>query len=141
MQHCPTSRLDGIRRGVKVPVQLVKLKELVAIFRKGCGCVCKTEACTVHGFEAPDGVSVMQAATGYGVPGILAECGGSAICATCHVIVDDAWIDRLPAPLANELEMLECTASERLPGSRLSCQIQLNPALQGLVLRLPERQV
>ena len=96
---------------------------------------------TVHGFEAPDGVSVMQAATGYGVPGILAECGGSAICATCHVIVDDAWIDRLPAPLANELERLECTASERLPGSRLSCQIQLNPALQGLVLRLPERQV
>ena len=96
---------------------------------------------TVHGFEAPDGVSVMQAATGYGVPGILAECGGSAICATCHVIVDDAWIDRLPAPLANELEMLECTASERLPGSRLSCQIQLNQALQGLLLRLPERQV
>ncbi len=96
---------------------------------------------TVHGFEAPDSVSVMQAATGYGVPGILAECGGSAMCATCHVIVDDQWIDRLPAPLARELELLECTASERQPGSRLSCQIQLNPALQGLVLRLPERQV
>lgn len=95
---------------------------------------------TVHSFEAPNGVSVMQAATGVGVPGILAECGGSAMCATCHVVVDDAWRDRLPAPLANELEMLECTAVERSPGSRLSCQIQLTPALQGLVLHLPERQ-
>ncbi len=95
---------------------------------------------TVHGFEAPDGVSVMQAATGFGVPGLVAECGGSAMCATCHVIVDDAWINRLPAPLANELELLDCTAVERSSGSRLSCQIQLTPALQGLVLHLPERQ-
>ena len=95
---------------------------------------------TVHGFEAPDGISVMQAATSFGVPGLVAECGGSAMCATCHVIVDDAWIARLPAPLANELELLECTAVERGAGSRLSCQIQLTPALQGLVLHLPERQ-
>ena len=95
---------------------------------------------TVHSFEAPDGVSVMQAATGFGVPGIVAECGGSATCATCHVMVDEAWIGRLPAPLAHEREMLDCTAVPRTPGSRLSCQIQLTPALQGLVLRLPERQ-
>ena len=63
-----------------------------------------------QGFEAPAGVSAMQAATGAGVRGIVAECGGSAMCATCHVYVDPAWIDRLPAPLSNELEMLECTA-------------------------------
>ena len=94
----------------------------------------------VHSFEAPDGASVMQAATGFGVPGIVAECGGSAMCATCHVMVDAAWIARLPAPLANELEMLECTASPRTAGSRLSCQIKLTPALQGLLLHLPERQ-
>ncbi len=96
---------------------------------------------TVHSFEAPEGVSVMQAATGFGVPGITAECGGSAMCATCHVMVDDAWLDKLPPPLANELKMLECTACERAPGSRLSCQIKLTPELQGLVMRLPERQV
>ena len=95
---------------------------------------------TVHSVEAPDGVSVMQAATGFGVPGIVAECGGSAMCATCHVMVDEAWIARLPAPLANELEMLECTAVPRTPGSRLSCQIKLTPELQGLLLRLPDRQ-
>ncbi|HSW07937.1 2Fe-2S iron-sulfur cluster-binding protein [Aquabacterium sp.] len=93
-----------------------------------------------QGFEAPEGVSVMQAATGFGVAGIVAECGGSALCATCHVYVDAAWVDQLPPPLANELEMLDCTAAERRPGSRLSCQITLNAAMQGLVLHLPERQ-
>jgi 2Fe-2S ferredoxin len=93
-----------------------------------------------QGLEAPEGVSVMQAATGAGVRGIVAECGGSAMCATCHVYVDPAWVERLPAPLANELEMLECTADERRPESRLSCQIKLTADLQGLVVRLPERQ-
>ncbi len=93
-----------------------------------------------RGLEAPEGVSVMAAATGAGVPGIVAECGGSAMCATCHVYVDPAWADRLPAPLANELEMLECTAAERGPTSRLSCQLKLTAALQGLIVRIPERQ-
>ena len=95
---------------------------------------------TEQGFEAPAGVSLMQAATGAGVDGIVAECGGSAMCATCHVYVDPAWFDRLPAPLPNELEMLECTAAEREPTSRLSCQIKLTTALQGLVVRIPDRQ-
>jgi 2Fe-2S ferredoxin len=62
------------------------------------------------------------------------------MCATCHVYVDPAWIDRLDPPLANELEMLECTASERLSNSRLSCQIKLTAAMQGLVVRIPESQ-
>ena len=92
------------------------------------------------GLTADDGVSVMAAATGAGIPGIVAECGGSAMCATCHVYVDEAWIDQLPAPLANELEMLECTAADRQPNSRLSCQIKLSPALQGLVVHVPDRQ-
>ncbi len=95
---------------------------------------------TPHGLEAPEGVSLMQVATGAGLNGIVAECGGSAMCATCHVYVDPAWADRLPAPLGNELEMLECTATERLPTSRLSCQIKLTAALDGLVVRIPERQ-
>jgi ferredoxin, 2Fe-2S len=93
-----------------------------------------------HGLEAPEGVSVMAAATGAGIAGIVAECGGSAMCATCHVYVDPAWVDRLPPPLANELEMLACTAAERAPNSRLSCQIKLTAALQGLVVRLPDEQ-
>jgi 2Fe-2S ferredoxin len=93
-----------------------------------------------YGLEAPEGASVMAAATGAGIPGILAECGGSAMCATCHVYVDPAWAGRLPAPLAKELELLDCTAAERLPTSRLSCQITLTSAMQGLALRIPDRQ-
>ncbi len=94
-----------------------------------------------EGFEAPDGVSLMQAATGYGIDAILAECGGSAICATCHVYIDEAWAGRLPPPDDNERALLDNTAAERRPTSRLSCQILLGPQLQGLVVRLPERQV
>ena len=93
-----------------------------------------------RGLEAPEGVSVMAAATGAGVPGIVAECGGSAMCATCHVYVDPAWAARLPAPLPNELELLECTAAERRPESRLSCQIRIEPALDGLRVQIPDRQ-
>lgn len=90
--------------------------------------------------DAAEGTSLMQAITSAGEAGIVAECGGSAMCATCHVYVDDTWIGRLAAPAANELEMLECTASERTSCSRLSCQIRLTAALDGLRVRLPERQ-
>jgi 2Fe-2S ferredoxin len=86
------------------------------------------------------GNSVMQLATGAGVAGIVGECGGSAMCATCHVYVDEAWLDKLPAAQAPELEMLECTAADRLPNSRLSCQIKLAPGLDGLTVRIPQRQ-
>jgi ferredoxin, 2Fe-2S len=90
--------------------------------------------------EAAAGTTVMQAVTAAGEDGIVAECGGSAMCATCHVYVDEAWAGRLPALLATESEMLECTAAERTATSRLSCQIKLTNELDGLKLRLPERQ-
>ncbi len=90
---------------------------------------------------APTGTSVMQAAVSHGIAGILAECGGAAACATCHVYVDGAWLDRLPAMTADESDMLDCTASERRINSRLSCQIELSSDLDGLVVRTPETQV
>lgn len=92
------------------------------------------------GFEAPEGVSLMQAATGHGVPGIVAECGGAAQCATCHVYVDPSWVARLPAASDVEEALLACTAAEREPTSRLACQIRLTAALQGLTVRVPDRQ-
>jgi 2Fe-2S ferredoxin len=95
---------------------------------------------TEQGFEAPAGISAMQAATSYGVVGIVGECGGSMNCATCHVYVDAAWAERLPAPQLQELEMLDCTAAERRDTSRLCCQIALTPEMQGLVLHVPDRQ-
>jgi 2Fe-2S ferredoxin len=94
-------------------------------------------ALTLHG---EDGHSVMQSAVAQGVKGIVGECGGSAMCATCHVYVDAAWTGKLAPMLATEAQMLECTTSERRPQSRLSCQIKLTPALDGLLLHLPASQ-
>jgi 2Fe-2S ferredoxin len=90
--------------------------------------------------QVTEGQSLMQAAVSAGVHGIVGECGGSAMCATCHVYVDGAFSDQLPTPLETELEMLECTASERLTNSRLACQIKISAVHEGLLVRLPERQ-
>jgi 2Fe-2S ferredoxin len=93
-----------------------------------------------HQVEVPDGTSVMQGAVNNSVPGIVAECGGGLACATCHCYVDDAWIERVGSPSTPEMDMLEATACERQRGSRLSCQITMSEQLDGLVVRLPERQ-
>lgn len=91
--------------------------------------------------DANEGDSAMLAALTHGVDGIIAECGGGAVCATCHVYVEDAWLAKLPAVGGDEDDLLEGTAAERRPNSRLSCQIKMTPELHGLVLRLPDRQV
>lgn len=91
--------------------------------------------------DAAPGASVMETAIRHNVPGIDAECGGCLSCATCHVYVDEAWLDRLPAPDEDETEMLEYVAAERLTGSRLSCQLQVVAALDGLRVRIPAIQV
>jgi 2Fe-2S ferredoxin len=90
--------------------------------------------------NAEDGASVMLAALMHGVDHITAECGGNAVCATCHVYVDEAFAGKLDPVSDDEDALLDGTASERLPNSRLSCQIKVTPALDGLVVRLPERQ-
>ncbi len=95
---------------------------------------------TTQTLDGAPGATAMQVATGAGLDGIVAECGGSAMCATCHVYIDPAWLDKLPPPAPNELEMLECTSSERRLESRLSCQVKMNAALDGLVVRMPATQ-
>lgn len=90
--------------------------------------------------EATVGDSVMHAAIINGVSGITAECGGACSCATCHIYVDESWKDRLPAIGDDEEGMLECTASERRPNSRLSCQITVTDDLEGLIVNTPETQ-
>lgn len=90
--------------------------------------------------QAKAGLSVMQAAVAAGVKGIAADCGGMLTCATCHVFVDTAWIDRLVPPDEDERSMLDFTAAPREANSRLSCQIALTEALDGLTVRLPATQ-
>lgn len=87
-----------------------------------------------------DGRSLMKASVDAGIDGIAADCGGSLTCATCHVFIPEPWQQQLPPPSADEDTMLDYTAEERRPNSRLSCQIRLVPALDGLTVELPARQ-
>lgn len=90
--------------------------------------------------DAKLGSSVMENAVRNNVQGIDAECGGSCSCATCHVYVDDAFIALLSPADDMESELLDGVASEREAGSRLSCQIAMTAALDGLTVRVPETQ-
>jgi len=92
-----------------------------------------------HPVEADLGRTVMEAALKHAVPGIDADCGGSCSCATCHVYVDDAWVPRVGGRNDMEGMMLEFAEAVE-PSSRLSCQIQVTPDLDGLMLRLPLAQ-
>jgi 2Fe-2S ferredoxin len=89
--------------------------------------------------ETQVGVSVMEAARGAGVRGIVAQCGGACACATCHVYVASSWMAKLPAREDMEEGMLE-SAWEPRPNSRLSCQIHVTEALDGLEVAVPQRQ-
>lgn len=86
------------------------------------------------------GRSVMETAVQHGIPGIVAECGGACACATCHVYVDEAFLDAVGAPGEWEEEMLEDVVSPRQVSSRLSCQIALTGELAGLAVTIPEEQ-
>ncbi len=91
--------------------------------------------------EVGAGTSVMQAAMANGVPGIVAECGGSAMCATCHVYVDPDYLDGIPEISEVEVEMLGSAASERRDNSRLSCQLVMGAGVDEIVVHLPQSQV
>ncbi|MCO6385730.1 2Fe-2S iron-sulfur cluster-binding protein [Aliihoeflea sp. 40Bstr573] len=89
--------------------------------------------------EAENGSTVMENAIKAGVPGIEAECGGACACATCHVYVDEEWSPAVGEPQAMEEDMLDFAYDVR-PTSRLSCQIRVSDALDGLTVHIPERQ-
>ena len=89
--------------------------------------------------EAQIGSTVMETAIKNGIPGIEAECGGACACATCHVYVDEAWRESTGPPSPMEEDMLDFGYDVRA-NSRLSCQIKVTDALDGLVVSTPERQ-
>lgn len=90
--------------------------------------------------EGHVGQSVMEIARQAGIDGIVGECGGHCACATCHVCVAPEWFGETGPPDDDESDMLDFTAAKRQPTSRLSCQIRLRPALDGLIVHTPERQ-
>ena len=92
-----------------------------------------------HDVDVAVGLSVMEGAVKNLVPGIDADCGGACACATCHVHVDPTWFAKLTPPDALEASMIDfATGSDGF--SRMSCQIKVSDALDGLVVRLPESQ-
>jgi 2Fe-2S ferredoxin len=90
--------------------------------------------------EVPNGSSIMRAAVDASTAGIIGECGGAAMCGTCHVLIAERWVDRLPLMSQNEDDMLDCTAAPRQASSRLACQLRMAPEFHELELTLPERQ-
>ncbi len=90
--------------------------------------------------ECKTGQSLMQAAVAANVAGIDADCGGLMTCGTCHVYVREPHASKLPPPSDDEQGMLDFTAEPRQPNSRLSCQIDLTEALDGLTVDLPASQ-
>jgi len=92
-----------------------------------------------YNVEGAVGQTVMETAIKHDVPGIVAECGGACSCATCHVYVDDAWRELTGEPSQMEEDMLDFAFDVR-PESRLSCQLRITDAFDGLVVRIPEHQ-
>lgn len=88
---------------------------------------------------AKPGQSLMQLAVQAGVAEILAECGGACACGTCHVQIEESWFARLPQASANEAAMIDCVEAPTAL-SRLSCQVVLDAAMDGLIIHLPARQ-
>ena len=95
---------------------------------------------TEHVVDVPNGWNLMEGAVQNNIDGIDADCGGCLSCATCHVYIDEAFVEKLPTAEDVEEDMLDCTACERADNSRLSCQITVTDELEGLVVRMPEYQ-
>jgi 2Fe-2S ferredoxin len=91
--------------------------------------------------DVEPGTSLMRAAVTNGVAGIVGECGGQAMCATCHVYVREQYLDALPEIGDDEDEMLDCTTGERTDRSRLGCQVKVGDGLEQIEVDLPESQV
>jgi len=87
------------------------------------------------------GMTVMEGARDNGIPGIEADCGGACACSTCHVYVDLAWVDKLPKKQAMEEDMLDFAWNPDPARSRLTCQLKVSDALDGMKVQMPERQI
>lgn len=92
-----------------------------------------------HNIDVPVGYSIMEGAIKNSIPGIDADCGGSCACATCHIYVDDKYLDKIPAAQEAEKDMLDFV-NDVNNTSRLSCQIMMNNDLDGIVVKMPEKQ-
>ena len=121
--------IQTIRRHFREPLNLDRMPKVTFIEHDG----------TVHDVEAELGESLMEAALRGSVSGIVAECGGSCTCATCHIYVDETWLAKTGERSLEEDEQLD-NAYDVRPNSRLSCQIKMSKELDGIRVRTPSYQ-
>ncbi len=94
-----------------------------------------------HVVDVASGMTVMEGARDNNIPGIEADCGGACACSTCHVYVDASWVEKLPAKDAMEEDMLDFAWEADTTLSRLTCQVKVTDDLDGLIVRMPEKQI
>ena len=94
-----------------------------------------------HVVDVANGMTVMEGARDNNIPGIEADCGGACACSTCHVYVDAAWADKIPAKDAMEEDMLDFAFKPDPVTSRLTCQLKVTDAMDGLRVQMPEKQI
>ena len=99
----------------------------------------RTQNNKTHIIDVQNGLTVMEGAIQNDIPGIDADCGGGMSCATCHVYVDEEWLDKLPVKEDGEEDMLDM-AFEPKKNSRLSRQLIVSDTLDGLVVNIPSKQ-
>ncbi|MEP2029101.1 MAG: 2Fe-2S iron-sulfur cluster-binding protein [Paracoccaceae bacterium] len=96
---------------------------------------------TEHVVEVANGLTVMEGARDNNIPGIEADCGGACACSTCHVYVDPAWVEKLPVKDDMEEDMLDFAFEPDPDRSRLTCQLKVSDAIDGLRVQMPEKQI
>ncbi len=94
-----------------------------------------------HVVDVASGMTVMEGARDNNIPGIEADCGGACACSTCHVYVDESWVEKLPPRDDMEQDMLDFAWKPDALRSRLTCQLKVSDALDGLVVNMPEKQI
>lgn len=96
---------------------------------------------TEHVVDVASGLTVMEGARDNNIPGIEADCGGACACSTCHVYVDVTWVEKVPAKDPMEEDMLDFAWQPDSVKSRLTCQMKVTDDLDGLIVRMPEKQI
>lgn len=94
-----------------------------------------------HTIDVANGASIMEGARDNNIPGIEADCGGACACSTCHVYVDPTWVEKIPNMDEMERDMLDFAHEPDPQRSRLTCQLKVTDALDGLVVQMPEKQI
>ena len=94
-----------------------------------------------HVVDVANGMTVMEGARDNNIPGIEADCGGACACSTCHVYVDANWVEKLPVKDDMEVDMLDFAFEPDETRSRLTCQLKVTDALEGLIVQMPEKQI